>query len=469
MNKYLMLLCSIALCCSCFFFRNKNEVFINPVDGPLTRQIYAQKGLVDSIIISYDNGRMYKRTVYRGLSSYYYTFGRMKRQLEYENGLERGAVLTWYKNGQLQDSVYYIEGKKIGIEKKWFEDGQLSERIEYRYTIRSKFDDENFKQNTRPYKSWYPNGQLKDSLGLLNVVCCGVRKRWYDTGELKDSIFYSEGSFINGIMEDSFAYSGPQKGWEEVVEIADLTQEAFEPGIKHGTQKSWYRNGQLQSQETYELGQEVVGSYTEWDSTGTCRSKWFTGNDPNTATLFTWYPNGKVKSSMRYYLGTRDSLATYCYPSGKVKAQLYYSLGRRLTEKEAFWTEQGKPYKQMDAERIYTILYYSKYQLMNIYQNYFKFDKKLHGSFTAALTITPRGTLMASRIISSTTKNMTFDQEIMDKLEKFDFGGSDLKENLTVIYKFAFFKRISAGPPPEASKATDIPPEIIIKAPGTIK
>lgn len=75
--------------------------------------------------------------------------GRLKRSIQFLNGIRSGADRMWNEEGLLVDEGFYEAGKPIGAHRRWGENGRLIEEILYR--SEKQFD----------FRSWDEKGDLR--------------------------------------------------------------------------------------------------------------------------------------------------------------------------------------------------------------------------------------------------------------------------------------------------------------------
>jgi len=151
--------------------------------------------------------------------------GELVFQACFDQNQLHGPVLTWWSADQIRTRASFHEGKKEGKEE-WFSKNGRQERLA-------------FYQNDLLHgqvKEWFPDGQLHLSQN-------------YDTGK--------------PVGEHILYYPKQEKAAASLAQILHYG----EPGKFHGEQKTYFPNGQLQTEVYYNQG-ECEGTKRAWDPQG---------------------------------------------------------------------------------------------------------------------------------------------------------------------------------------------------------
>ena len=103
-------------------------------------------------------------------------------------------------------------------------------------------------------KSWYPNGQLKQSYSWKNGKKEGKWNSYYSNGAKKYEFDFKNGK-KNGLVTQW--YESGQKEYEKTYKDHKL----------NGLSTWWYKNGQKSGEVIYK-GDVEYGKWTKWDPTG---------------------------------------------------------------------------------------------------------------------------------------------------------------------------------------------------------
>ena len=115
-----------------------------------------------------------------GTMKEYYSNGNLKGQMTWTDGVPNGPVTTYYEDGTIETIGSYKNGKKDGLSKKYYKDGVVSEMV---------FEDD----QPQVHKLYYPNGQLKSEVPIVNGLPNGVAKTYDENGKLISIQEYKDG------------------------------------------------------------------------------------------------------------------------------------------------------------------------------------------------------------------------------------------------------------------------------------
>lgn len=116
------------------------------------------------------------------------------------------------------------------------------------------------------FKTYYPNGILKDRTQWALDVRHGLTERWYFDGTKERSGRYSYGKrdgiwrtyYPGGVKKSEFVYSGgvPTGTWRTFYESGQLEfYREYDAGLQHGKDLAYYESGQLASDVNYIHGE----------------------------------------------------------------------------------------------------------------------------------------------------------------------------------------------------------------------
>jgi antitoxin component YwqK of YwqJK toxin-antitoxin module len=141
---------------------------------------------------------------------------------------DTGWIVNYYESGQIQDSIYHSKGSHDLSIKSWYENGQLKQSNE--------FNNKGFNGTCLNY---YENGQLKDSGLLVNGKREKIGYEWFENGVIKAINNYNHGK-LNG-RQYTYHKNGKTKT------IGNLMN-----GILSGEVKQYDEKGKLISVDYYE-------------------------------------------------------------------------------------------------------------------------------------------------------------------------------------------------------------------------
>lgn len=221
------------------------------IGGPSDLSYFNQKKWIfDKKCYAYDtNGYLmtsftYNKGKLEGDSYHYFQNGKIKKITPFQNDKINGEVLVFNEENEILEKTFYINGKKE------------SEAFTY------------FKKDSLKSKEKYKNGLLlKGEYFLINGKCIAEiinkngKKAIYENNELKKLVEYKEGT-ASGMVE---VFEGNlhktyhmEKGGKNGVEI-EYYSDGVTPklymtwlnDIIHGKVKTYYQNGNIESEKEY--------------------------------------------------------------------------------------------------------------------------------------------------------------------------------------------------------------------------
>jgi len=171
---------------------------------------------------------------YSGLSIEKYDSGKIKFEVEYENGLMNGSFIQYYENGNEKQMSECLNGKLNGHYIDYYENGDVSSEGEY---INGKKED---------MWDWHSEGSKK------RIRC----------------------NYSNGVKNGTHLFWGDD-GTKELTEFVD--------GEMNGPLTVWHPNGNLK-EESYYINWVAHGPFTFYDEAGNIS---YTGE----------YNSGEIKSA----------------------------------------------------------------------------------------------------------------------------------------------------------------------------
>jgi antitoxin component YwqK of YwqJK toxin-antitoxin module len=246
----------------------KLEIEATVIGGPAGISELEQKGWIfdkksyvcdenGSVIsmFNYDKGNL------EGPSYFYYPQGQIKKMEPYHNNEIEGEVLEYSENGEIISKTYFKEGKKDGIAEGYFEKDKYSYTEQYAqdHLIEGKYFDRDGKLLS----------QIKNGEGLKTIFLDedGKLISEYTKGILEGKISY----YKNSILQSFYHLKEGKKHGEEIEYYSNgstpkISIQWADDSI-HGTVKTWYSDGNLESQkEMYD--NKKNGTSTAWYKSG---------------------------------------------------------------------------------------------------------------------------------------------------------------------------------------------------------
>lgn len=157
-----------------------------------------------------------KLSIKEGPFTLYYPKGLKATEGNYSNNIRQGVWKYYHRNGQLKDSGMFKNNNMVNTWYSWHENGQLASIAEYAsdntlpdiYTTDKatrtpgvQAEDPIVIQKEGNWKSYYPNGNLKDSGRYKKATKDGYWVSWYENGTLE-----SKGTYYFNSQEGEWHY-----------------------------------------------------------------------------------------------------------------------------------------------------------------------------------------------------------------------------------------------------------------------
>ena len=236
----------------------------------------------------------------------------------YINGRLNGRVKHYYKNGAISSETSYVDGKLDGWDYSNFENGRKSSETPYQ---NGEIDGRRI--------SWFENGQIKQISNYENGLRIGWQRAFLENG----AILY-EVNLVNGNGEIAYVdnelgiqFNRKYVGGKEVHPRSGKVYErgpssiynesSYDNGERNGLMKRFYKDRPKKrpSEFNYKYGM-LHGSNKSW------------------------FENGNVSSQEEYYFGDLDGLSQSWHENGQLKVEAKYDRGILVSKK--CWDESGK-------------------------------------------------------------------------------------------------------------------------------
>jgi antitoxin component YwqK of YwqJK toxin-antitoxin module len=174
--------------------------------------------------------------------------------------------------------------------------------------------------------SYYPNGQIKQSIEAINSRAYGLYQEWYEDGTLK-----LKANIIGGIAdltpaaEKSWQFDGCAQAWDSDGKI--LTNISYEKGLLQGDSFYYHPNGKIWKLIPYNKNQ--VNGTTEYyrENGQLLQTITFCNNEREGTSLRFWSP--EILASNECYCNGRLISGRYFDPCGKLVSEVNEGEGIR--------------------------------------------------------------------------------------------------------------------------------------------
>lgn len=263
--------------------------------------LYGDKKGKYTLQLKYNNGKVersvdYVNGVKHGNYNYFDFYGNKITSGKYLNGNIDGELIWYFKDGSIESSMNYVNAKKHGPYLSNYENGQIESNGLYE-----------FGNITGTWTNYYEDGIIDSVSEYKENEYHGRREFYSPTGKFQLVRFYNHGLLVG------YSYLGkdskeipmiPVKN--ETVKITayyDNGKVSREMECKKGdfvnTYKTFYYNGQLENEMTYNQGES---------------------NGLDTA----YFSNGKIKKQQEFLFGNLHGIKKEFHPNGQLKKETPY-------------------------------------------------------------------------------------------------------------------------------------------------
>ncbi|MCD4746537.1 MAG: hypothetical protein K8R58_09570, partial [Bacteroidales bacterium] len=223
-----------------------------------------------------------------------------------KSNLKQGKWIYFYENENIRKEGTYKNDLKHGYFKEYTEDGNLISTTKYVDGIKQEDVAELARLEIKT--DYYPDGKVKIVASYKNDIPEGIRREYSQEGDIVKSYVFKNGDIVgDGIIDEEGIRDGH---WEEFYIDGTLKSEGlYNKGKRSGEWKFYHKNGKL----------EQIGKYNE---EGKCDGIW------------EWYYDSEnLLREESYYNGLEDGYMTEYSEEGEIIAEGEYIEGYE----EGFW------------------------------------------------------------------------------------------------------------------------------------
>jgi antitoxin component YwqK of YwqJK toxin-antitoxin module len=254
----------------------------------------------------YINGRL------NGSYKHYYKDGSLSGEQKFVDGQLEGHSRFWFENGRKRSEEYYNHGELDEVSKRWFENGQIQCIFHYEDGLIIGWQREYLEDGAILYEVNLSNGNgeiaymdAKTNIQIKEKFIGGKKVNPIRGKEFSDRI---RSRRRNIIIENSFE-NGEINGMRKVINKDRPNQISSEinkkNGLDHGSDKSWYKNGNLINQGEYFFDQpDGLWQY--------------------------WHENGQLNMEIKYDRGILISKKCWDESGKKIECECYNNKGDKI-------------------------------------------------------------------------------------------------------------------------------------------
>lgn len=275
-------------------------------EGRLLAKMQYQEGFLEGPSFYYHpSGQLWKSLFFKknqaeGIAETFRTNGELLQQIHYRDGKKEGLALRFWRDGCVASQEEYTEGRLLNGQY-FSSDGQLLAEVKEGNGSRALFGETGL-QELQEIRQGFPEGQMLIFAG--NGDLCRIyhiQSRIKDGEELE---FYPGSSLERKKLRISFFWQegkiqGVVKTWYPNGELE--SQKEMSNNKKHGTSTVWYQDGNLMMIEEYDQGKLIRGDYFSTQERSPISRVW---KGKGTATLFD--SKGRLLQKIPYINGRPD-------------------------------------------------------------------------------------------------------------------------------------------------------------------
>ena len=307
-----------------------------------------------------------------------YSYGVLKKQERInrtdKSGEKQGTWKDFYSDGKVKSEINFQNGKKTGYAKTFSETGSLANIDKYvGDSIQKEAPEITTKLEVR--NEYYEDGSVKKTGTYLYGVAEGTHKEYSPEGKITGAKVYHEGNLIGeGLIDEA---GNKQGAWLEYHPDGKIKAKGnYINGVKTGEWVFYYPNGKVEQKGLYDkkgrpqglwqwfydsgkllreenyLNGKREGTLTEWSDTGAVitkgeyidgmkEGKWFFQiqdyreegmykNDQKDGPWESYFvDNNQVRFAGKFVEGLPDGKHTYFFHDGKINEEGKYIIGNK--------------------------------------------------------------------------------------------------------------------------------------------
>lgn len=353
--------------------------------GDIVLEINYRQGKKNGIRKTYREDEIIEETflndIKDGLTRYFYPDKRIKKEVNFKDGLEQGLAKEYDKDGRIITLITYKSGfiverelinrydnsgRKHGIWKYFYADGKIMMEGSYKHGQENGYFKEYDKDGNLISTAKFADGNKLENVAEL--VKLDLRKDYYPDGKVKIAATYNKQGELEGIRREYAPDGTVEKSY--IFRNGIMIGEGIvtEKGERDGFWKEYYHDGRLRAEGKY--SQDVKeGRWKFYHPNGiTDQEGLYVKGKPEGEWLW-YYPGGQLLREESYYNGLPDGIMTEYdeagnvitkgeFIEGKEEGKWYYRIGDNETEgtyaegmRNGLWTYYDLP-GQMGKQKV---------------------------------------------------------------------------------------------------------------------
>lgn len=195
----------------------------------------------------------YSQGVLEGIANYYHASGEVWKRIPYSKGQANGTVDIFRDNGEMLQQMNYVEGKKNGLTIRYWDCNQIACQEDYYDGCLNQGEYYDKKGNLISeikqgygYRATFGKDSLNELQEYKEGYLEGEVKVFTSSGKLK-RIYHVKNDLKHGEEIEYYEFSTKNTNSDEESQQPHLCFNWYDGKI-HGSVKTWYSNGNLESQ-----------------------------------------------------------------------------------------------------------------------------------------------------------------------------------------------------------------------------
>ncbi len=197
----------------------------------------------------------YSQGALEGVSVHYHPSGAIEKELPYRRHVLEGTSTEYYPNGSIRSKISYKQGNKEGPSFGYFQNNQMAWEEEYKDNLILKGTYYNNKgeqlssiEEGSGFRALFEGDTLSLMVQIQQGFAEGGVKQFTSKGELQATYYIKNGKKAG---TETIYYLSSERAQDNKTQLQPKLSMNWEDNAVHGSVKTWYNNGQMQSQRDF--------------------------------------------------------------------------------------------------------------------------------------------------------------------------------------------------------------------------
>lgn len=286
-------------------------------------------------------------------SGYFYTYSSVIRKNNtsehylqskelYLDDRREGQSYYYFPNGKVRQEINYKNGRKQGAAREFDENGTIVTLFEYHndYMISREFINRTNAegQKTGSWKTYYPNGEIKEDIFYKDGILDGTAKIYSESGTLINERSYREGKIIEEGIQMKVEAIELISYYDDGVTVK--RKGIYLDSIPVGRHYFYNTRGKPEkairyndkgirtAEGSFDENENRVGEWKNYYETGELMSQGQFVNDRQNGEWKFYFQNGKPEQVGNFNGGVAEGEWKWYFPSGNLLREEMYARGR---------------------------------------------------------------------------------------------------------------------------------------------